>query len=118
MYCPVTQDDVSTVHVLLNCQITSMTGRINKCSYDANVYHIMVLKKNNNNIEYCNILILCSIYLSQWDPNGAQSLATFADHQHVVYSAVWSPHVSRTFASVSGYLNISLLVLLPHNHCL
>lgn len=37
-----------------------------------------------------------------WDPNGAQSLATFADHQHVVYSAVWSPHVSRTFASASG----------------
>ena len=116
MYCPVTQDDVSTVHVLLNCQITSMTGRINKCSYDANVYHIMVLKKT----KILNIvtLILCCIYLSQWDPNGAQSLATFADHQHVVYSAVWSPHVSRTFASVSGYINISLLVPLPHNHCL
>ncbi|XP_078374973.1 peroxisomal targeting signal 2 receptor-like isoform X3 [Oculina patagonica] len=37
-----------------------------------------------------------------WDPNQAQSLATFTDHQHVVYSAVWSPHVARTFASASG----------------
>ena len=38
----------------------------------------------------------------QWDPNAPQSLGSFCDHQHVVYSAVWSPHISGTFASVSG----------------
>ena len=68
MYCPVTQDDVSTVHVLLNCQITSMTGRINKCSYDANVYHIMVLKKKPtilNIVTYLTYLFYAvSIFLS------------------------------------------------------
>ena len=64
MYCPVTQDDVSAVHVLLNCQITSMTGRINKCSYDANVYHIMVLKKTTilNIVTY--LFYAVSIFLS------------------------------------------------------
>ena len=46
-------------------------------------------------------------FLSQWDPNLAQSLATFTDHQHVVYSAVWSPHVARTFASASGMMKSS-----------
>lgn len=37
-----------------------------------------------------------------WDPKQSQSLATFTDHEHVVYSAVWSPHIARTFASASG----------------
>ncbi|XP_038059236.1 peroxisomal targeting signal 2 receptor-like [Patiria miniata] len=37
-----------------------------------------------------------------WDPNHHQSLATFAGHQHIVYSAMWSPHVPGCFATASG----------------
>lgn len=37
-----------------------------------------------------------------WDPSAFQSLSSFCDHQHVVYSAVWSPHIPGTFASASG----------------
>ncbi|XP_015759959.1 PREDICTED: peroxisomal targeting signal 2 receptor-like [Acropora digitifera] len=42
------------------------------------------------------------LFYFQWDPSTPQSLGSFCDHQHVVYSAVWSPHISGTFASVSG----------------
>ncbi|XP_077977192.1 peroxisomal targeting signal 2 receptor-like [Glandiceps talaboti] len=37
-----------------------------------------------------------------WDPLGHQSLSTFSGHDHVVYSAIWSPHLPGCFASVSG----------------
>ncbi|XP_065342761.1 peroxisomal targeting signal 2 receptor [Cloeon dipterum] len=42
----------------------------------------------------------CTIKL--WDPTRPQSLATFAGHSGIVYSAVWSPLIPRSFASVSG----------------
>ncbi|XP_078617449.1 peroxisomal targeting signal 2 receptor-like [Branchiostoma floridae x Branchiostoma japonicum] len=37
-----------------------------------------------------------------WDPTGNKSIATFLGHQHVVYSAIWSPHIPCCFASTSG----------------
>ncbi|XP_002735592.1 peroxisomal targeting signal 2 receptor-like [Saccoglossus kowalevskii] len=37
-----------------------------------------------------------------WDPSGHQSLSTFLGHEHVVYSAIWSPHIPMCFASTSG----------------
>ncbi|XP_072036307.1 peroxisomal targeting signal 2 receptor-like [Amphiura filiformis] len=37
-----------------------------------------------------------------WDPLHSQSLATFVGHQHIVYSAIWSPYVPGCFASASG----------------
>lgn len=51
----------------------------------------------------CKYFTSCTaLFLIQWDPKQSQSLATFTDHEHVVYSAVWSPHIARTFASASG----------------
>ncbi|XP_033099187.1 peroxisomal targeting signal 2 receptor-like [Anneissia japonica] len=37
-----------------------------------------------------------------WDITQPSSLATFTGHQHVVYCAIWSPHIPRCFASASG----------------
>ncbi|XP_019740602.1 peroxisomal biogenesis factor 7 isoform X2 [Hippocampus comes] len=37
-----------------------------------------------------------------WDPTLGQSLSTFTGHQGVIYSTIWSPHISACFASSSG----------------
>ena len=37
-----------------------------------------------------------------WSPRAVRSLATFAEHQHSVYSAIWSPSNPEQFASASG----------------
>ncbi|PIK35865.1 putative peroxisomal targeting signal 2 receptor [Apostichopus japonicus] len=37
-----------------------------------------------------------------WDPQRTDSLATYADHNSIVYSAIWSPLVPGCFASAAG----------------
>ncbi|KAL5457367.1 hypothetical protein EMCRGX_G034616 [Ephydatia muelleri] len=37
-----------------------------------------------------------------WDPNAQVCVAMFTEHAGLVYTAVWSPHIPHTFASVSG----------------
>lgn len=48
----------------------------------------------------------CSVKL--WDPSRQSSLNTYLGHSQLVYNAMFSPHVSDAFASVSGdgYLKI------------
>ncbi|CAH1798363.1 unnamed protein product [Owenia fusiformis] len=37
-----------------------------------------------------------------WDIHQPKSLNTFQGHEHLVYSAIWSPHITGCFASASG----------------
>ncbi|KAK2550221.1 Peroxisomal targeting signal 2 receptor [Acropora cervicornis] len=64
---------------------------------------------SENNPDFCvtasgdgSLQMVFKEHTAEWDPSAPQSLGSFCDHQHVVYSAVWSPHISGTFASVSG----------------
>lgn len=43
-----------------------------------------------------------------WDPVPVVELTTFLGHDHIVYSAVWSPHSPGSFASVSGDTTLRL----------
>ncbi len=48
------------------------------------------------------MLASCIHRLFQWDIERSASLSTFTGHEHVLYSAVWSPLVPGCFATVSG----------------
>ncbi|KAK2148633.1 hypothetical protein LSH36_488g03053 [Paralvinella palmiformis] len=52
-----------------------------------------------------NDLILSASWdqtIKMWDIMRSESLASFSGHEHVIYSAAWSPHIPGCFASVSG----------------